>query len=159
MQFLKLFLVSCLALTATAATSTESQNRAQALLNEYISLKELTLRTTPDGLLGGLYHFKLFADHQLLWDKNDYLVDGHDTLRIYIGRSSPLRDFSITYHYSDFLLDGRTTLRRFLGPEIAGWRADTLDVNTLELFPFQGIEKPRLNENEELVLRHYSIDL
>lgn len=133
--------------------------KAETLVSEYESLKQFTKKIIPDGQIGGLFNYKNYGDHQLLWDKNDYSVDGHDTVRILIDRKESQELVSVTYYYSDFLIADRTVLRRFVGPESKGWRADTIDAKTLEDIDTQGSETQRFTDSELKILRSYGITL
>jgi hypothetical protein len=152
-----LFLI--FAISLLSSRSALATPKADTLISEYESLKELTQKLVPDGEVGGLFYFKSFSGYQILWDKNDYTVDGHDTLRILIERNEPLKLFSVTYHYSNYLIPERTVLRRFIGPEDKGWRADTVDVTTLEDLDVQGAQAPRIYESELKILKSYGITL
>jgi hypothetical protein len=140
-----------------SASTVFASPKAEILLSEYESLKSLTKTLKSDGEIGGLFYVKNFSDHQLLWDKNDYTVDGHDTLRIFIENSSRQKIVTVTYYYSDYLIEGKTVLRRFLGDENKGWRADTADIKTMDDLETQGVKYPRLSSNELKIIKSYGI--
>ncbi len=142
-----------------ATLQLNAQSKAEVLLDEYNNLKKRTENLAPDGQIGGVFNYRDRGDHELIWDMNDYSVDQHDTLRIFVLGDKKAQSFSVTYHYSDFLVPQRTVLRRFIGPESQGWRADTIDVTDLEDLGYQGLEKPRLTPAQIQLLGRYKIQL
>jgi len=145
-------------LLMTFSWALPQSDQALQLQIEYLNLKDLTRSLDADGMVGGLYYYKKYDGYEILWDKNDYEDDGHDTLRIFKAAAGPNKQaFSVTYIYSDYLLENTVTLRRFVGPTRKGWRADTVDLTSGDYNGWQGVRRPTLTEFEQEILKTYGI--
>lgn len=128
---------------------------AEILTEEFDRIQKWILTQTPDGNVGGLYDYVQMDGYLILFSQE--FDKDHDTIRFFLNREAPEKDFAITYHYTRHIVRGRTVIRRFIGPEPTGWRNDTIDVNTGEYLGAQGARKLRLKPDEQRIIDHWGL--
>ena len=136
-------------------SSAFASEKADILIEEYTRIKQWVESVEPDGLVGGLYYYVEREGYIILFSQK---FDGkHETIRFFLNREAPLKDFAITYIKSKYILKDRTILRRFIGSEPTGWKNQTVDVTTLEDLGSQGVKELVLSPDEKQIIAEWGL--
>ena len=126
----------------------------QEMTIEFNSLYKIAKTLIPDSEVGGFLKEKNYGDHVLLWRLADE-PDEYDIIRIY----RPKNGFDVTFYRANHIVPGRWVIRRFIGPSQAGWRNDTIDLDTGEYLGYQGTRFPRLDSRDQEIIDMWQIQL
>ncbi len=140
-------------LIAPLAFSLPENKAVDTLILEWSRLAEHVENLTPDGLVGGVYHEKVYDDVSLMWKMDD---ENHQIIRIYAEQPDG-RPFHITYYKSRHILNDHLVLRRFLGEDPGGWKAHTIDFEKKEYLGTQGLKEVKPTQNQHRILNHWKI--
>ncbi len=125
---------------------------------EYLKFEAILKDSKGDGKTNDDFYFKNMRDFKFLWKIKDHDKES-SIIKILREHTDGTPDFYVTYLVSTNIIKGRKVIRRFTGPEVEGmWRSDTIDFKTHEYLVREGVDQPKIDTDDFLLLYYLKID-
>jgi hypothetical protein len=151
-------LLSFLSVFFIALPAAASQEISQRIQEEFSRIYAVAEAAEAEYTVGGFMEGKSYGDHELLWRLGSE-NGGYDIIRIYRDKGDRQQSLGISYYRARHIVPGRTVIRRFVGPDISGWRNDTIDADTGEYLGSQGARQPSLDRRDRQILKKWGVRL